>query len=168
MNERGPDFEDEKIRIWKEPADAPGGPRETDETVMGVNFETEEIYESRVYPLVPHPATLVLLAERVASGGRLLTQEDAALLLIGSLAADSSLKVLAKRARSDGRITCQVTVVTGYGRVLIERHDLPHAGAYRSKVAELEELLRPGLLADPTIITAEEWQRYKEERRDDG
>ena len=163
MTEREPDFEDDKLRIWKEPANSTER-LGLDETVMDVNFETEEIYESRVYPLLPHPATMILLAERLASARHSPSQKDFALLLIGFAAADSSLKVLSKRNRSDGRITSQVTVVNDFGRVLIERHDLPDDDAYRGKVGELEDLLGPALLGDPTIVTATEWQEYNQER----
>jgi hypothetical protein len=63
---------------------------------MDVNFESEEIYESRAYEILETPATLRVLATWLEDGERPSTPNDYALILI-SLDAESSLKVLAKR-----------------------------------------------------------------------
>ena len=164
LTEREPDFEDDKIRMWQYAKDTPPPSREPDETVMDVNFQTEEIYESRSYPVLQHPASALLIAERIAAQGRRLTPREQA-LLVTCVIEESSIRVLSKRRHDDGRMTYLITMVNGYGRLLVERADLGGEDEFRNSVEGLErDLAMPDLLGEPTVISADEWRRYARER----
>jgi hypothetical protein len=61
MKERKPDFEDEKMRAWmRKPKEEDWEELGEDPTVMTIEEETEEIFESRTYRLLPTPEAYLL------------------------------------------------------------------------------------------------------------
>jgi len=161
MVERDPDFEDEKIRLWRTPKEKPPPYDAGDETVMAVDLGREEVYESRVYPLLPHPVTIAFVAAWLARQEEPPPQDEF-LLLVQSAIGESLLKVLAKRDRSDGRISYLVVAVGPELRVLIERGEAADEEKYRRMVAHLEdELVVPGVVGEPQVTTPEEWRQYE-------
>ena len=68
MVEREPSFEDDKIRTWTFGPDG-GAPEEfeDDPTLMHVDVEREEIYESRTYRFRDDPAVFAFLVEMAAA-----------------------------------------------------------------------------------------------------
>ena len=165
MLEREPDFEDEKIRLWKTDKDAPDRPpTEDDPTVLPVDMEKEEIFESRIYPALMHPTTVLYVAENVAN-----LEEPPSLVeffeKMRETMEDTCMKVLSKRNKEDGRINYIVIVVGGSVRGLVERGELPDEQSYRTMVAELEEaFVVKGIVGEPSVTTPEEWRRYEQEQ----
>lgn len=163
MWEREPDFEDDKIRMWRTRPEGGEEESEADDSVLSIDGETEEIYESRSYGLNPPPALLALRAllavepEEPAGGSPLAVSLDE----VAGRIADTALKVLAKRRKSDGRISFVVVTTGPGGRALIHRADLVSERRFRREVRKLErELLEPGLVKPPLVTLADEWQRY--------
>lgn len=71
MLEREPDFEDEKVRAWAVgPEDPGGGEFEGESTLLTLDMEREEIYESRAYRFRAGPEALAYLSDLVASRRR--------------------------------------------------------------------------------------------------
>ena len=158
--EREPDFEDDNIRLWRTPKDQGERP-DDDETTMAVDLKREELYESRVYPLLPHPATVALVAAWLARQEAPPDQEEFLATVLAAIG-ESTLRVLTKRRRDDGRITYLVVAVGPTVRTLVERGEAADETDYRRLVAVLEdELLSPGLIGDPKVTTTEDWQRYE-------
>ena len=149
--------------MWRQPKEA-GRPGSGDETVLPVDISTEEIYESRVYPLLPHPGILILLASRLAREQPQPTHQEF-FQVAQAVFAESTLKLLAKRSRSDGRISYLVTIVSEEVRAVFDRGDVPDEAGYRRVVGELEaDLLEPGMIGEPLVVTPEEWRRYELEQ----
>ena len=164
--DREPDFEDERIRMWKMLQEPRQRPEAVDETVLAVDLENEEVYESRIYPLRPSPEMLTLIAVRrpeiVTAAG---SPEDF-LDAVRPIIEKSALKVLTKRSRSDGHITYLVAVAGPDVRVLLERGELPDEASFRRFVTNLEEdLLIPGVVGEPAVTPVEQWRRYELEDR---
>lgn len=161
MPEREPDFEDDKVRIWSAKKDSHEPSSENELTTLPVDMSKEEIFESRVYPALQHPATVMYVAERVA---RL---EEAPNLTeffeeMNEMMEETCMKVLSKRNKEDGRISYIVIVVGGSVRDLIERDELPDEAAYRQMIAELEEeFVGEEIVGEPSVTTSEEWRRYE-------
>ncbi len=66
--------------------------------------------------------------------------------------------------RADGRITYAIVAVGPDTRTLIERAEVPDEATYRRAVADLEdELLAAGLLAEPLVVSPEEWSTYEQQ-----
>ena len=158
-----PHFEDEKIRLWRMSKDAPDRPDVSDETVLALDLETEEIFESRVYPLLLHPATFTLFIRQWLRLEGHPSDPEALLEAVESVVEQSSLKVLAKRNRTDGRISYVVAAAGAETRTLVDRGEAEDEAAYRRAVEELEEELRsPGVVGDPTVTGPEEWRKYEQ------
>jgi hypothetical protein len=131
--------------------------------VIYVNFETEEIYESRAYEIAA-PEAVITIAEHAEKQGRSLTPRDQA-VLFATLFFGGTVKLLAKRSLADGQMHYLVTAVNDFGRVVVDRGQLEDPSSFRRFVDELErELILPGLFDQPMVITHEEWQRYESER----
>src|SRR3990170_5324745 len=101
MREREPDFEDDKIRMWRARPEGGEEEFEADDSVLSIDAETEEIYESRIYGLNPPPELLALgalLAVELGEG----TDGSPFMASLGEIVgriADSAVKVLAKRRK---------------------------------------------------------------------
>ena len=68
MIEREPTFEDDKIRTWSfAPQDREPSQFEGDPTLMQVDVEREEIYESRTYRFQPTPEVLGFLVDVISA-----------------------------------------------------------------------------------------------------
>lgn len=156
--ERGPDFEDDKIRRWDEP---PGQPDEyeDDPSVLSVNAATEEIYESRSYALARGAARQL---------ARSAAQFGIPFQTVVEFSEEMSFKLFAKRRKEDGLLT-YVLVFAGLGeRHLLLREDRVSEERYRESVADFEaSVLRSRLLQPPLVVTREEWREYEEETQPD-
>ncbi len=117
--------------------------------------------ESRIYPALMHPATVLYVARNVAH----LEQPPNLLEFFEKMREtmeDTCMKVLSKRNKEDGRIGYIVVVVGGAVRGLVEKGELTDEEGYRKMVAELEEeFVGEGIVGEPSVTTSEEWQRYE-------
>jgi len=149
--------------MWRAPTESEKPETEPDETVMSVEAESEEIYESRVYGLKPSPELLYVLSilDLERGEGREEPGLADALRETARGISATAVKVLAKRRRSDGLLSFVVVVTGPAGRALMNRQDLVTERVYRRVVRKLEgELLSPGLVNAPLVTTAEDWRRY--------
>ena len=162
--ERKPDFEDDKIRMWVHPQEGGGLPsRKEDPTVMSINLETEEIYESRTYRLRPTAENLQMIM-RIASTS---TPERSgfplplSLALAEELLRDAALKFLAKRHKDDGDISLLIATVALGDRYLVRPLRRMSEQEYRDKVDQFEaEWVSDGPLEPGFVTTLDEWRRY--------
>ena len=166
MIEREPTFEDDKIRTWSfAPQDRDPSQFEGDPTLMQVDVEREEIFESRTYRFQPTPEGLGFLVDVVAArlpapGPSLEQLCDFAMSLIE----DTTYKFLAKRDKGDGSITATLIVVGGGERSLLLQQERIDEAEYRQTVHAFETgYLPPGVLSSPLVVPVEEWRRYSEE-----
>ena len=168
MKEHGPDYEDEKIRITQVNREKPPWPDlDKDPTVIAIDEATEEVFESRVYRLKSDPETfgavLSMLWQRLRSraGG---IQLDEAVDHAADVIDDTSVKFLAKRRKEDGRITYLLVGISPESRWIMDRRELIEETDYRKAVGEFEELpLFRTVLAEPVVLTYDEWRRYADE-----
>lgn len=163
--EREPDFEDEKIRLWRAAKDQPLDAGERDPTTLDINAETEEIYESRTYGMRFSPEIFGLflqsLGERVGDLDDSLLPELLQRLEISL--AEASIKILAKRCKQDGRITYLIVGLSPEKRTLLTREELVRESVYRKRVSNFEhDMLRSGIVPEPMVVTLKEWRRYTE------
>ena len=168
MKEREPDFKDEKIRPWQARSKEPHWEdMDKDPTVIAIDEETEEVFESRVYRIKTHPETfgavLRMLWQRLRSRAADL-RRDEAVDQAARVVDDPSVKFLAKRRTEDGRITYLLVGISPESRWIIDRRELIEETDYRKAVEALEELpLFRTILAEPMVLTYEEWRRYADE-----
>ena len=156
--EREKTFEDDNIILWRdiEPASDPAPDPNPDPTVIGIKAADEEAYESRVYAVT----------ELHDPSGRLPSRRTPAplreLLIRLSRVPDSGFKILAKRARADGRISFLLVMTNGDNRFLLAKGDRVEESQFRSFVADLEtDLLASGVVAEPLVITVDQWRAYQ-------
>ena len=165
MIEREPTFEDDNLRTWsfdardREPSQFEGDP-----TLMYVDVDHEEIYESRTYRFQATPEVLDFLvdvaAARLAGTGARPTE---IVPFARELLDDTTFKFLAKRSKEDGQITSMLVAVGGGTRSLILRQDQVQEDEYRQAVQAFETTYLPeGILDPPLVVTLEEWRRYAE------
>jgi hypothetical protein len=164
MIEREPDFEDEKIRAWSaKPEDRKV---KRDPTLLPLDVEKEEIFESRVYHFRPSSTALFYLIELFASqhpeAKKLDPKEIASVAT--ELMEEISFKFLAKRRKEDGAITSLLVVAASDRRSLLAHLDQVAESEYRQVVEIFEEsfLTERGILAPPLVVTLEEWRRYSQ------
>ena len=166
MIEREPDFEDQKIRAWTFGEDHREDQQfEGDPTMLSLNMEKEEIFESRAYRFQTSPEASLYLLNLVTS-----RQHHLALSLEESVQAATELmegitfKFLAKRTKEDGLITSLLVAVRGDDRCLLSRQEWVKEAEYRQAVQEFEAGFLPkGVLGPPMVVTPEEWHRYAQE-----
>ena len=168
MKENIPDFKDGKIRTWlRRPEDAQWEGLEEDPSLITIDEETEEIYESRTYRLKPDFQTFGLLLRLLLgrSGEEDLELPPEGLAhWVTDIIEDTSIKFLSKRRKQDGRITYVLTGITRDSRWLLDRAELVDESQYRKAVREFECLpLFKTVLSSPLVVTIEEWRRYGEE-----
>jgi len=175
MKEREPDFENEKIRAWliRPSLEGPEGKEhdleglEKDSTVIAIDEETEEIFESRAYHFRPGPETFsFLLGSLAKTMGEDLAEIPLQELVdsVMDMIEDTGIKFLAKRRKEDGRITFILVGINRHSRSLLDRQELVEQAAYRRAVQEFEELpLSKAILSSPAVVTIEQWRRYAEE-----
>lgn len=160
--EREQEFEDDKIRTWKARA---GERPQRDPTVMDVDLEREELYESRTYSLRPEALTGLGLAAVLTDPAG-----DAREPLISHLGIhEASLKLLAKQDRADKQIT-SILVSVFYGeRTLLDRWDRIDEPEFRRRVRALNEMaVERGPFESPLVVTLEEWRQYEATARGPG
>jgi len=168
MKEREPYFEYGNTRTWlRRPDETRWEGLEEEPSLITIEEETEEIYESRTYRLKPDFQTFGLLLRLllVRSG-----EEDLELPPEGlahwaiDIIEDTFIKFLSKRQKQDGRITCVLTGVTSDSRWLLDRAELVAENQYFNAVREFECLtLFKTVLFPPLVVTIQEWRRYGEE-----
>jgi hypothetical protein len=149
-----PEFEDEKIRRWREPTEGREWLQD-DPTVMSIDIKTEEVFESRAYALAEGARSRLLdLAAREG-----ISSSDAL-----EFAGEFSFKFLAKRRRDDGLITYLLTFVGPDERHLLSREDWVTEEHYRQAVREFEAAVTPeGLAEPPIVVTLAEWRQIEQE-----
>ena len=147
-----PEFEDDKIRRWRE-TEGDSERLRDDPSIVSIDIETEEIFESRGYGLGEGAHSQ--LAETAVRVGLPLS----AVLEFGQ---EMSFKFIAKRRRSDGLIT-YILVFAGLGeRHLLGREDWVSQERYRQAVTEFEaDVLPADLVSPPLVVTLEEWRQYE-------
>jgi len=184
MKEREPNFENEKIRAWligpslEGPEDKEHDPEgfEKDRTVMTIDEDAEEIFESRAYHFRPSPETFsFLLGSLAKTMGEDVVEISPEELVdhVMDMIEGTGIKFLAKRRKEDGRITYILVGIGRRSRSLLDHGELVEEARYRKAVQEFEELpLSRAILSPPAVVTLEEWRRYGEEgpllRRDGG
>ena len=166
MIEREPDFEDEKIRLWKFQAGHEEGKEvEGDPTLLSLDVEKEEIFESRTYRLRRGPLAYHYLLDLVTSRqpGLDFTPEQV-VQVAAELMEVTIFKFLAKRRKEDGLITSLLVAAAPNSRSLLSRQDWVEEAEYRQAVESFEQGFLPeGVLAAPLVVTVEEWRRYSQE-----
>lgn len=163
MVERRPDYEDERVRAWTfEPGEREPVRPEEDPTVMHLDVEREEVFESRTYRLQPSPETLQYLVELAASTlSDLAVSREQVVRFAAGLFHDTTFKFLSKRNKQDGLIDSLLVAAGGGDRCLLLRQDRVQEEEYRQAVLEFEtDYLPEGVLAPPLVIALEDWQRY--------
>lgn len=166
MLEREPDYEDPRIRAWTQSADDRDAEEYgRDPTIISLDMEKEEVYESRTYCLRLGLETLAYLTDLVAgrqSEMRMTPREvrDAVVELMGGI----TFKFLSKRRKEDGLISSKLVVVRGGDRALLLNHDWVGEEFYREGVRRFEEEFLPqGVLGQPLVVTLEQWRRFTKE-----
>jgi hypothetical protein len=167
MKEREPNFEDEKIRAWlRKPKHENWEGLDKDPTVMTIDEETEEIFESRTYRLRPTPEafSLVLDILRARMGEQLeLMPPEMLAQYANSMVEDTMIKFLAKRRKEDGRIAHLLVAMTGGSRRLLDGQEWVEEEDYRQTVECFEQLpLSRAMLSPPVVVTLDDWRRYAE------
>ena len=168
MIEREPDFEDESIRAWiAEATERKAEEFEQDKTVMSLDVDKEEIFESRTYRFSPGPEGLAFVAELVASRqsklGLGLSQEDV-IRIAGRLMENTTYKILAKRRKEDGCINSLFVAVRPHRRHLLASQEWAGETEYREALQDFEQNLLPKrILIRGLVVTVEEWRRYSQE-----
>ena len=166
MIERQPDFEDEKIRLWKTRAgDQEGGEFEGDPTLLSLDVEQEEIFESRTYRFQRGPEAFHYLLDLVTSRRpKLGFSPQQVVQAAAELMEVTVFKFLAKRRKEDGLITSLLVASAPNSRSRLSRQDWVEEAEYREAVQGFEESFLPeGVLAQPLVVTLEEWQGYSQE-----
>ena len=175
MKEREPHFENEKIRAWliRPTLEGPEGKErdleglEKDPTVITIDEETEEIFESRAYHFRPGPETFsFLLGSLAKTMGEDIVEIPPQELVdhMMDMIEGTGIKFLAKRRKEDGRITFILVGISRHSRSLLDRQEWVEEADYRKAVQEFEELsLARAILSPPAVVSLEEWRRYAEE-----
>lgn len=158
MEQRRPDYEDEKIRFWKERLE--GRVPERDPTVLDIDLTREEIFESRVYSV--NPETYVSVVIDVLADHANIPPELVLQRLIEGLD-DSSFRFLAKREREGEQLLSWIQIsLFGGRRELIERVDARPEDAFRESVGRFEaDALAGGVVFPPTVVTLDEWRQHE-------
>jgi len=124
MIERKPDFEDEKIRAWAAgPKDRELEKSEGDPTVMSLDVEHEEIFESRTYRFRGSSETLFYLMGLVTSRHFELGLSPGEVMQAAELMEDTTFKFLAKRSKEDSLISSLLVAVGSNDRSLLLRQE---------------------------------------------
>ncbi len=164
--ERQPDFEDDKIRIWGPPQAGEPRPDEDDPTVMGIDWESEEIEESRTYRLRPLRQALRRLDRLLQADKERRNEPLVAMALLGPFALDTEVKILAKRHKETNDISYHIVAISLGIRHLIRPLRTVGEEEYRAKVAGFEkEWITDGPLRQGQVVTRLEWRRYEERLR---
>jgi len=134
---------------------------EKDPTVMTIDEEAEEIFESRAYHFGPGPQTFsFLLGSLAKTMGEDLAEIPPEELVdhIMDMIEGTGIKFLAKRRKEDGRITFILVGISRHSRSLLDRQELVEEADYRKAVREFEELpLSRAILSPPAVVTLEEF-----------
>ncbi|GEM_PF-3260944 len=162
--EREPDFEDNKIRMWR--GDLPGVNPEGDPTILRVNVEHEEPFESRTYGVRRTADNVEELVQMVMSTGQEHGYLPPPVLegLAQEFVRSALLKFLAKRNKSTGEISfLMVGMVFGRRSLARPLRTLSLEG-YRTKVEDFEEeWVSQGPLEAGPVVNAEDWRHYQED-----
>jgi len=166
MSERGPDYEDEKLRTWSFGSENQEPEKfEQDPTVMHLDVEREEIFESRTYCLQPTPEVLLYLIDLLISQQPDLdASSDEAMLFAREMIEDTTFRFLAKRDKDDGLVSSLLVAVGGDERYLLLQQEQVEESEYRQAVQDFETIYLPdGIVTAPLVVTLEEWRAYNQE-----
>ena len=167
MVERKLDFEDDKIRAWT----FGSGEQELekpwrDPTVMCVDVEREEVFESRIYRLRTSPEVLLYLVDLVTTREPESVPSPGAVVRFAvEMIDDTTFRFFAKRSREDGLISSLLVAVGGDDRCVLLQQEQVGEDEYRQAVQDFETSYLPeGTLTAPRVTTLEEWRRYSQEK----
>jgi len=175
MKEREPNFENDKMRAWRirpsledpEEKEHDFEGLEKDPTVISIDEETEEIFESRAHHFRLGPETFsFLLGSLAKTMGEDLVEIPPEELVdyVMDMIEGTGIRFLAKRHNEDGRITFILVGISRKSRSLLDRQELVEEADYRKAVQQFEELpLSRAILSQPAVVTLEEWRHYAEE-----
>jgi len=166
MIERGPGFENDKIRAWKfKPEDQQVGETGRDPTMLSLDVEREEIFESRTYRFRRAPEALGYAMDLVTSRHyELGLSPEEVMQAATELMEGITFKFLAKRREEDGLISSLLVAVRSGDRCLLSRQEWVEVAEYRQKVQDFEAGSLPeGVLSPPLVVTLGEWRRYSQE-----
>ena len=164
--ERGLDFENDKIRTWKfRPEDQEGEEIGRDPTMLSLDVEHEEIFESRTYRFQRGLEALGYMMGLVTSRQyKLGLSPEEVMQAATELMEGITFKFLAKRRREEGLVSSLLVAVRSGDRCLLSRQEWVEVAEYRQKVQAFEASFLPeGVLAPPLVVTLEEWRRYSQE-----
>ena len=163
MVEAAPSFEDDRIRTWTfGPGERAIQGFENDPTLMYVDVEREEVFESRTYRFRESPEVFAFLVRMAAAQ---LTQAgaptEAIIPFARELMVDTTYKFLAKRNKDTDTITATLIAVGGGERSLLFSQEDVGEDEYRQAVEGFEKSYLPeGVLAPPLVVALEEWRQY--------
>lgn len=163
MERRGLDYEDEKIRAWRvRPGESQS---ERDPSVLDIDLEREEIYESRVYEVTPEALKYIAL-DTLANNPE-SDPSDVLKRLLESLD-DATFRILAKQDHEDKLLTWLHISRPAGTRALIVRVDCKPEADFRRFVAEFEtDGISAGTVHPPTVVTLDEWREHARHNQSD-
>jgi len=170
MKEQVPDYEDEKIRTWlRKPEDRSWDDTDRDPTMMCIDDETEELFESRTYRLRPSRDTFALVLGILMQ----MVSDEVPPQVLVSCAEDmidtTTVKFLAKRRKEDGRVSHLLVGIGGGLRHLLDRQEWIEEADFRAEVRRFEQSAPwRDILSPPLVVTREEWERYADGLRPSG
>jgi len=170
MKEQVPDYEDEKIRTWlRKPEDRSWDDTDRDPTMMCIDDETEELFESRTYRLRPSRDTFALVLGILMQ----MVSDEVPPQVLVSCAEDmidtTTVKFLAKRRKEDGRVSHLLVGIGGGLRHLLDRQEWAEEDDYHRMVHRFEQSAPwRDILSPPLVVTREEWGRYADGFRPSG
>jgi hypothetical protein len=126
---------------------------EKDPTIISINEQTEEIFESRAYHFRPGPKTFSFLPGSLAKTmGKDVVKIPLEAIVdhVMDMIEDTGIKFLAKRRKEDGRITHILVGLSRYSRSLLDRQEWVKEADYRKAVQEFEELPLAKRILSPT------------------
>lgn len=148
-----PTFENDKVRMWANPSDA--DQHIGDPTMIQVDMDHEEIYESRTYEMARTTQAIEFLKTVAQSND---VPEQVLMPVVTRLMADTGFKVLAKRHLCTGLISALFLGTAGGTRTVLRELKDVSEDEYRDEVERFERRFPAGVLADPLVCTLEEWR----------
>lgn len=166
MLERASGFHDEKIYAWAQQLGEKFGELGKDPTILVLDVQKEDLYETRIYCFRPGLAPLAHLTNFVVSRRcdlRLSLKQ--AMEAAMELAENAGFEFLAKRRKEDGLVTFLFVGVAPGSRILLSSEESVEEAKYRQAVESFESgsLYLQGVLTAPLVITADKWRRYDQE-----
>ena len=161
------------IRAWKLHPGEPGGEEvENDETRLCVDLKTEDMLEARTYEFEPGmPALSYVMGSVVGTMVARGEQPDffKATWTAIRIVENTRFQFAAKRRKDDGRVTYMLVSSTPRNRHILGHAEWIEEWEYREAVAAFETRFpRKDVLAVPTVVDADHWQRFSDSQTHSG